>query len=65
MRSLSPVEISSIQVFVPLRHIWLMDLQLGTMGVQPLNHMGLDDLDTYLDSSLGFLRRWIDNRRLG
>ena len=65
VRGLSPVEISSTQIFVPLRHIWLMDLQLSTIGVQPLNRMGLGDLDTYLDSSLGFLRHWIDSRKLG
>ncbi len=57
VRVISPDEQNAITWFVPLRHIWVMALQAGTMGFR-----GRDSVD--FDQGIAFIRRWIQRHRL-
>ena len=54
IRPLAQSEQNAIDVFLPIRHIWLMGLQAKTITTHGRHMMSLDD--DYFDANIGFVR---------
>ena len=59
VRPLSSRELTAIKAFVPIRHIWLMGLHVGTARFHGRNMNGVGD--SLFSESISFLKRWMDN----
>lgn len=58
IRVLNANELKAVKAFVPLRDIWLLGIQLGSLE----RNRGCDWLsDWYFDFHIGFIKKWIKN----
>jgi len=55
IRPLTKSEHNAIDLFLPIRHIWLMGLQTRTIAIHGRHMIGLND--DYFDANIGFIRR--------